>query len=227
MLIVNCKQCNTGIKTFPSRVWRTNFCSDDCRQLNFQNKLQERKRTCLHCNTEFIPRLWQIKENNGKYCSAICRNIGVIDKLNSSESKQKSKETYLKNLHLGLITHPKGENHPRWAGGFKESVKRRISSGKANESVKKYRANNPDKVREWSSTRQKRKTGRLPQGTVKSKIANQNGLCVYCQKDITVKYHVDHIIPLAKNGKHEASNIQILCPTCNVKKSAKLNFKLE
>jgi hypothetical protein len=189
--------------------------------------LQERKRQCALCDKTFIPRLYQLKTNNGKYCSAKCRNEVGIKKLLNEESKTKSKLTYLNNLRLGLIVHPKGEDHPRWAGGFKESVKRRISSGKANESVKKYRANNPDKVREWSSTRHKRKTGRLPRGTVKNKIANQNGLCVYCQQDITVKYHVDHIIPLSKNGKHEESNIQILCPTCNVKKSAKLNFKLE
>jgi hypothetical protein len=227
LLIVNCKHCQSGIKTFPSRVWRTNFCSDKCRDDNFAQKLQERKRQCVLCDKTFTPRLYQLKTNNGKYCSVKCRNEIAIKKLLNEESKTKSKLTYLNNLQLGLIVHPKGEDHPRWAGGFKESVKRRISSGKANESVKKYRANNPDKVREWSSTRHKRKTGRLPRGTVKNKIASQNGLCVYCQQDITVKYHVDHIIPLSKNGKHEESNIQILCPTCNVKKSAKLNFKLE
>ena len=133
----------------------------------------------------------------------------------------------MQNLQLGLIVHPKGENHPRWAGGLKASTRRRISSGKANESVRAYRKNNPDKVREWSSTRHKRKTGRLPNGTVKNKIQKQNGLCVYCKIDIRLKYHVDHTIPLAKGGKHEPSNIQILCPTCNVKKATKLNFSIE
>lgn len=179
------------------------------------------------CNKTFTPRLYQLKTNNGKYCSVKCRNEVGINKLLNEESKAKSKETYLNNLKLGLIVHPKGQNHPRWAGGANESTKRYISNGKANKTLKKYRKNNQDKVREWSTTRHKRKTGRLPKGTVKNKLALQNGLCVYCKIDVTIKYHVDHIIPLAKGGKHEPSNIQILCPSCNLKKSAKLNFSIE
>ena len=34
--------------------------------------------------------------------------------------------------------------------------------------------------------------------------------------------HIDHKIPLAKGGKHIIGNIQILCPTCNIKKGAKI-----
>jgi 5-methylcytosine-specific restriction endonuclease McrA len=32
-------------------------------------------------------------------------------------------------------------------------------------------------------------------------------------------FHVDHIKPLALGGQHEPGNIQLLCPTCNVRKS--------
>ena len=49
---------------------------------------------------------------------------------------------------------------------------------------------------------------------------------IYCRAaeltlETGVPHHVDHIVPLAKGGQHVASNIQILCPTCNVRKSAK------
>jgi 5-methylcytosine-specific restriction endonuclease McrA len=142
----------------------------------------------------------------------------------TDDAKKKSKETYLKNLKNGLIKHPSGKNHPRWKGGEKETTKQGILSGKRQASVKKYRSKNPDKVREWSKTRHNRKTGRLPRGTVKSIGNSQKWLCVYCKLDVSIKYHADHIIPLAKGGKHEPSNIQILCPSCNVKKSTKLNY---
>jgi hypothetical protein len=186
--------------------------------------IQDRIRNCLHCNKEFTPRLYQIKTGVGKYCSIKCRNTGVLPTLQTKEAKQKSYETYMKNMESGKFKHPSGEDHPTWKGGEKEMIKRRIVDGRANESVKKYRANNPDKLREWSATRHNRKTGRLPRGTIKAIGSNQGWLCVYCKCDVSIKYHVDHIIPLAKGGEHNPKNIQILCATCNVRKSAKLNY---
>lgn len=219
MSIVNCKNCNCEINVTPSRVWRTKYCSEDCRNDAKQKIINSRKRFCLQCNKEFTPRKQQIDAGLGKFCSQKCNSIVMVKLAHTPEANQKRTESFLKSWNP-----PKGENHPRWKGGQKQTTKRRIKSGKANESLKKYRANNPDKVREWSSTRHKRKTGRLPKGTVKKLLQQQNNLCVYCECDISVKYHVDHIIPLSKGGEHKAENIQILCPSCNVKKSAKLNY---
>lgn len=49
----------------------------------------------------------------------------------------------------------------------------------------------------------------------------QRGLCAVCRCDIRGGYHVDHILPLAKGGGNEKTNIQLLCPTCNCSKNAK------
>jgi len=227
--IVECKYCREEFNVPPSRVWRSNFCSDSCRQKEKQTldavKKAERARVCLQCNKQFTPRLYQITTGAGKYCSVLCRNKGILPALLTPEAKQKSKETYKKNLAAGLIEHPKGEASPRWKGGQKETTKRRIADGRAKKSVKQYRSKNPDKVKEWSTTRLSRKTGRLPNGTVKSIGNRQQWLCVYCKCDVSQKYHVDHIIPLAKGGKHAPENIQILCPSCNVRKSSKLDYK--
>lgn len=54
---------------------------------------------------------------------------------------------------------------------------------------------------------------------------HQRGLCVNCHtklfKSGKQKFHVDHIIPLAKGGSNWPSNLQCLCPTCNLSKGAK------
>ena len=219
---VKCKHCSGLIIVPPSRIWRTHFCSSKCRELHKHNTLQERKRSCAICQNEFLPRLQQIKNGTGIYCSIKCKNIGVLPKLQTEEAKQRSKNSYQVNLANGLIVHPKGKNHPRWKGGSSATVQRRIADGRANDSLKRYRKNNPDRVREWSATRLKNKTGRLPKGTVSAKLQAQNYLCVICNTSVADKYHVDHIFPLSKGGKHEPSNIQILCPSCNVRKSNKI-----
>jgi 5-methylcytosine-specific restriction endonuclease McrA len=45
------------------------------------------------------------------------------------------------------------------------------------------------------------------------------GPCVKCRamKDLTW----DHIVPLAKGGLNELSNLQVLCRSCNAKKGAR------
>lgn len=223
---VNCKNCKKEIVIPPCREWRTNYCSSECRAEAKQKVLDSRKRNCIICSSVFIPRTTQIQANQAKYCSKNCRNIGNLSHLLSNESKTKSKETYKKNLIAGKIKHKTGENHPRWKGGKKKYIERATLSGVLAERIKKYRKQNPEKVREWSKKRLSRKTGRLPKGTVLGLKEKQENKCVYCKTDISLKFHVDHIIPLSKGGKHEKDNIQILCPSCNVRKSNKLDFKL-
>jgi 5-methylcytosine-specific restriction endonuclease McrA len=36
------------------------------------------------------------------------------------------------------------------------------------------------------------------------------------------KCHIDHIIPLSKGGQHSRGNIAPACPSCNIKKGAKI-----
>lgn len=50
--------------------------------------------------------------------------------------------------------------------------------------------------------------------------ARDGGACVRCglKKDL----HFDHIIPLSKGGGNSEANVQILCQSCNLKKSDKI-----
>lgn len=56
-------------------------------------------------------------------------------------------------------------------------------------------------------------------------LSLQRGKCAACAVRLRgrgpLKYHLDHIEPLALGGPHCDSNMQLLCPSCNIRKSAK------
>ena len=50
---------------------------------------------------------------------------------------------------------------------------------------------------------------------------SQKFKCAVCQKSTRRKFHVDHITPLSRGGSNNRSNLQILCPFCNMSKGPK------
>ncbi len=58
-----------------------------------------------------------------------------------------------------------------------------------------------------------------------SLLEKQIGKCAFCKKDIRKGYEIDHITPLLRNGSNDISNLQLLCQSCNRRKSAKDPFE--
>lgn len=230
------KQCGCCFKWFDIPTCHSTLhksCSLECgRKLTriAKNKgMVERARTCLECGESFVPRGTQLRNRQGKYCSTECRSKQFPAQLFSKEVMAKSRAGYWKARAENRVPFYSGPDNVKWKGGHKEAVKRRIKSGKANATLKIYRARNPEKVRDWVHRRRGKKVGRLPSGTVARILLMQRGCCANCRETLKGKYHVDHVTPLARGGQHEPKNIQILCPTCNLRKSAKdpIAFALE
>lgn len=219
-----CTICNKRFRIFACRDWREHQCSSGCkveaRRLRSAILRLERARICIECDAEFVIKHSQIINDEGKYCSISCATKAYRRTPEFAVSRKKSGATYKSNLASGKFTRrntPTGDQSPYWKGGV-EATNRRMKDRGA---LQAYRTANPDKVREWSQRRRGRKTGRLPRGTVKFLLEKQRCRCAICTKSIKAAYHVDHIMPLALGGMHEPLNIQILCPTCNVRKNAK------
>lgn len=87
-----------------------------------------------------------------------------------------------------------------------------------------WAARNPDKRRANEANRRARKRnsdGSHTSSDIKNLVYIQKGKCACCKIIISSGYHVDHIMPLALGGSNDKTNIQLLCPACNIKKSSK------
>lgn len=90
---------------------------------------------------------------------------------------------------------------------------------------KRYREENRQKIYAWIRDRRAKKAsapGRHTAADIEAIGSRQKWKCAWCGCKCEGSYHVDHIIPLAKGGTNWPDNLCISCPTCNLKKKAKL-----
>lgn len=68
---------------------------------------------------------------------------------------------------------------------------------------------------------------RIPRWAQRAVFFRDRGRCVFCHRDLTglisrdSSEHYDHIIPLAQGGYNDVTNLQLLCPKCNLRKSGR------
>ena len=120
-----------------------------------------------------------------------------------------------------------------------------VSNNQCTECLKQWERNNPEKVRtgkrKWENknrehvraksrvhahTRRARKQNAGGQHTIEEIVElfkKQKGRCANpcCRRSLKKKYHIDHIVPVIRGGSSDIGNIQLLCPSCNLKKRDK------
>lgn len=94
-----------------------------------------------------------------------------------------------------------------------------------NERNRRWKKKNRDKVRDHDRRRRARlleAKGSHTAADVSTQFERQHRRCYYCDSKLKNKYHVDHVIPLARGGSDAPDNLVIACAKCNQKKNAKL-----
>ena len=207
--------------TLPScHAIRHKSCTAECLRHTRDMRKQQRARPCQECGKEFSPRTTQIRDGIGRFCSRSCSSLAFCRTETRKERDKKSGETYKKSLAAGKFTMASGPAHPQWTGGAAVARRRQVTSGKGKARSARYRRANPHRVAEWAQKRSGKKTGRLPRGTVSLLFRRQRERCAFCASSIKGGYHVDHVMPMHLGGLHEPNNLQLLCPSCNVRKWA-------
>jgi 5-methylcytosine-specific restriction endonuclease McrA len=120
-----------------------------------------------------------------------------------------------------------------WANKNKETVKKiqkryyEKNKSKILKTSKEWNKKNPEKYRLLKRTIEGRRRARINQNS-KNLTKNQNKIikCFYEQAQrmesrLGIKFHVDHIVPIALGGMHTPTNLQVLPASLNVKKHAR------
>lgn len=99
---------------------------------------------------------------------------------------------------------------------------------KAQQRTRRWAKENPERARAWAVTGRRNRrakefdaNGSHSPTDVAAIFLAQKGKCAYCRKKVKEKYEVDHIVPLAKGGANDKSNLQITCPKCNREKGSR------
>lgn len=184
----------------------------------------------VHKNAHF--KEWRNRPGNREHYVQMCKEWHAANPEQSREVSLKWKEanpdkvkTYSQEWYAGNIDQARAKAVSYYHANRDERIAYshayRVSSP---EKIEAWRQTNGDKLRGQNRHRyalRRAGDGHYTADDVKRIYAMQKGKCPHCGKKLGDDYHVDHIQPVSKGGSNRASNIQLLCPPCNLKKAAR------
>lgn len=127
------------------------------------------------------------------------------------------------------------ERARQWYADNKEAAAAKMAERyKANpDAIKKrvaeYQRANPDATRLLYRIKMNKRRARLREAggsytrqDVERIASLQKWKCANCSASIKKLFHIDHRVPVVLGGTNDPGNIELLCPKCNLAKSAKL-----
>jgi len=207
-----CITCGKKFQCQPSRIrrGRDKFCSQVC---HYQNRITRETCTCGACGKEFERKPSSIRRKGDKFCSPACRVRSQITRetrvcLTCGKEFQR------------LLSHIR-----QHGGNFcsKACIRRNdVKRGREHPTYKHGQSGTPEYVRAAAAIRRTRKRnagGTFTVADIKQLEIRQHFRCRYCACSIKHRYHIDHIQPISRGGSSDPKNLQLLCPTCNMRKS--------
>lgn len=218
---LNCKRCGKdAIGTAP----RQKYCSRECQQADHKEKTPPRKR--IWGKPEYYKRK-ELDKNGLKQCKD-CKGIFLLDEYwNVGKSK---KGTQIKSARCTKCADKRQKklrkHYPRTE---KDRVRHREWKVKNPDTVKRgrlrYDQKHPERAVNKRHIRRVRVTKngvyRVSTNDLRQLFIRQSGCCYLCGLAIVGKKHLDHIIPVARGGRHSIGNLGWTHQKCNQLKGTK------
>jgi 5-methylcytosine-specific restriction endonuclease McrA len=187
------------------------------RVLGYKRKFQEREKTDPRLRE--LRRLNKLRNRATKTANQKARRIANREA--SLAYEQKYREAHRDKLreHQRTFRARNADHVRQYRKAFRDA-----NLEQCREWEKKWRRKNPDNIRD----RVLRRRARLVNATVEDCTAKITALkrenhCHWCNRDLTPStVTIDHVIPIARGGKHCGDNLVAACGSCNYSRGDKL-----
>lgn len=156
-----------------------------------------------------------------------CIRCNRIDVAEWQKANVDKKIQYVKNWRIRTGWKRNAEKDKIYSKNYwsKNPEKLKLRNKRKNRRIKEmYPEKHRERKRIYKANRRayKRQSGgRHTLRQIKELYKKQGGKCVNCLSEFEKSgYHIDHIFPISRGGRNDISNIQLLCPPCNIAKGS-------
>lgn len=218
-----CERCGAE---YARRGDQHRWCSPECRDAEKHARRRARRRVgkslrCDYCGASLPAR----KRSDTRWCNRTCAHKGDYV-LNTDRYKMAARQWGQANREA-MNAHRRAyyrRNRKRVLARAAATIEQRRPYMRAY--GRRWRAENPERTRNYKHARRMREYGNpgsigVPLREWLRLVNRHGGRCAYCGLRPEV-LHMDHVVPLARGGRHAIGNVLPACPPCNQTKASRL-----